>query len=208
MYGRTLWLGGALALVLSLCGLGCEAPPHPAQQTAQRFLEALQYGDAQALYGLHAAGSVQSPYCGVAQFERALLKVRSSKDPERCAQAKLILSSKEADTLDDEIALLLQLQRFVCEHPDGGCEAYGALVFRSQLEQSASFKRRPQQVKLHKLIDKDDEAVAYIDLIYAQPAQVEHKLLKLRRFQEQGWLITTTLDELLGQAQPPAQGAP
>ena len=213
----TSWL--ALRLVASaaaLWGAACSAREHPAQQTASRFAQALKYADDQALFSLHVESSPQGTYCVSPQWARLRDGALKRADPTTCAQARALTRAlaqqpdeptdeptgeptddpQDDSSEDAQLALMSQLMRFVCEQPQGSCRDYAQAVFLSELRRAPLYPHRPKAITLQQLLERGDEAVVYLDLDYAPPLGLQPRLLRLRRT-PQGWLVTSSLSELL-----------
>lgn len=189
---------------LALCLGACNPFEHPAQGAVQGFLDGIKYGDVTAIY-LHHSESLpsHSTYCRSTQFKRFLPKVKASANEASCAQAKRVTSPDSNEPLDDELELLMQVTRFVCEVPQGDCLSYGKMVFYSQVEQQPLFIERPQSVKIHKIINKKDQAVAYVDLVYAAdgPLKIQPRTMSLKLVKGK-WLVLNPVTELLALPKP------
>lgn len=202
---RICWSLVLLALALS----ACKPAEHPAQEAVLGLLDGIKYGDVTAVYMHHKESQPsESTYCRSTQFKRFLPKVKASANKESCAQAKRLTSPESNEPLDDELELLMQVTRFVCEVPQGDCLSYGKMVFYSQLEQQPLFIERPQSVKIHKIMGKEDKAVAYVELTYGSGAslKVEPRTLNLRLIKGK-WFVMTSITELLSPPKAPLNKA-
>ncbi len=187
------------AVVFACAVSACERP----QETTTRevraatatFLDALKYGDAQALVDAHIEGSPRSQWCTSESFRAVLESVRARKpSAQECTQVRRAMRAGEEVT--DEERLMLQTVRFICEEPNGRCHDYARRVFTSQLEDAPLWRARPTSYTIREVtLRGDGRAAVYVDLASAAPDAPRHITLHLQHT-PLGWRVSDDLAQL------------
>ena len=170
-----------VAIVAALGLIACEKP-HPAQQTTDAVMTALQYGDHKTVASQHLDSSARGPYCereSVKVFER----VSAVKTDESCARSRA-RTEVEIASLSDEERLLEQMLRYHCTAEKPTCDGFGReLLTRALKEDPALTGITRYEVK--KIVGDPTQAVAYVDIV---AKELVHRTL---RFEKRGssWLL-------------------
>lgn len=192
----SLLLVALVALPACRSRAGQRGPSHAATPQVEAFARALQYRDAQTVYTMHLESTASGTYCGSPVFSRMLQRVKQRKlDAQACSRAALLTRLDEQD-LDAEAALLGQLVRFSCEHPQGTCADYGKQVFEAGLRAAPLWQKPLKGFKVQRVLGTGDEAIAYLDLSYPEPIGTVHKAVALAHTTS-GWHVATPIEELL-----------
>lgn len=179
------------ASLLLLLALGCDRT-HPARPVAERFAEALRYGDVEGMLALHADGTDSSRWCRE-EFRTALRKAHASIDAEECQRIRSI-GEHDLDRMNDELRLAVQLTGWVCEHPDGTCQGYAETVFRQALEGDPLITGELQAVTVRKVFGDEGHAAAYVDITDGS-GETSHRTLQLDRIGDSWRVSAGLLDE-------------
>lgn len=196
--GGLLVLALAALVVLPACRdrKRARGQEHAATPQVEAYVRALQYRDAQTLYTMHLESTASGTYCSSPVFARMLQRVKQRKlDAQACSRAAL-LTRLDDQELDAEAALLGQLVRFGCEHPQGTCTDYAKQVFEAGLRGAPLWGKPLQGFRVQRVLGSGDEAIAYIDLSYPAPLGTVHKAVALTHTTS-GWHVATPIEELL-----------
>ncbi|MFW5968257.1 MAG: hypothetical protein ACOCV2_12100 [Persicimonas sp.] len=193
---RTPTLPAALALVLvAALWVGCKDRPeqHPATDRAVAFLEAVQYGDFERASAMHVDATERGFYCESRAFDELTERAREAATDEECERLA-DLSAADLERLETEAHLLVQMVRFFCEEPEGGCEAYGERVLESHMETSEQRGETTQfsfdDFDLQKVVGDQDKAVVYVDLTGSgEEPGAAHETFEMRRHDGE-WFVT------------------
>ncbi|MEZ4460410.1 MAG: hypothetical protein R3E66_11930 [bacterium] len=172
----------AFFVILAAC------TPDPVANRAEELALAIAAKDKATLEASHVLGTRHNGYCDSDEFGRVLDEVKRGSSAEKCERF-VRASPEEVAALQDEALLLFQIARMVCENPNLTCEAYGARVVASQIEEDPLWGNVQGPPMVRKVIRKDAEpvAAAYVEFTTASGPQV--RALKFRQI-EGRWLLT------------------
>ncbi|MFP4600127.1 MAG: hypothetical protein ACOC9W_00215 [Persicimonas sp.] len=178
------------------CGCKRESAPHPAQEPAEAFLDALKYGDLDRAADRHIDATSEGFYCGSEKFERALQKAKEARSQAECERVEK-LGEAQLGELEPEARFIVQLVRFACEEPESGCADYGRRVVESRLNQLARSDSASRwavaDYRIQRVLGGDGEAVVYVDLFSkADAARATHATIGMREIGGE-WVVTEPL---------------
>ncbi len=178
------------------CGCKRQSAPHPAQEPAEAFLDALKYGDFDTAADHHIDGTSEGFYCGSEKFERALQKAKEARSEAECERVEK-LGEAQLGELEPEARFIVQLVRFACEQPEAGCADYGQRVVESHLNQLArsdgASRWAVADFRIQRVLGGDEEAVVYVDLFSkADAARASHATIGMRKVGDK-WVVAEPL---------------
>jgi hypothetical protein len=175
-----------------------EPPAHPAEASAEEFLDALKYGDASRAAALHIESTDQGFYCQSDKFEGVLELAHSKRSPAECGRLdSQHLDDQRLDKLRVEARLLVQIVRFSCAHPQGGCALYGERVLESHLAaklDASTFRWRNGDWTIRKVMGDHDEAVVYVELGAQTGQKAAFETLAMKRVGDQWFVAESFVD--------------
>jgi hypothetical protein len=162
----------------------------PVERAAREFLKAVQYRDVEGAWRLHAASTHRGSYCRSEAFAKVLSRTRNQKTETDCRDARN-LTERQRDDMAEDAALLVQILRFACEHPDGDCLDYQKEVFFSQFPET-SFWLTLDGFEIGEVRTTGETAKIYVDYWSDDRSEgtTEHRMLEMRRI-DGTWVITT-----------------
>lgn len=191
-----LWWLPAVVICCLLAAAGCERkaeeppPDPPSVRALEAFLKATKYRDVEGAFEHHVESSRQGVYCQSKSFQRVLKRTRQRKTAADCRDVRALPHSKRS-ALKDDAELLVQILRFVCEHPDGGCVDYAREVFATHLPTTTFWKSlgdwEIRRVK-HNKEENPGRATVYLDIRPRDGGEVQHRSIQLRRVDGR-WLV-------------------
>jgi len=162
----------------------------PAERAAREFLKAVQYRDVERAWRRHAASTRRGAYCRSEAFSKVLARTRRQKTETDCRDARSV-TGRRRDQMAEDAALLVQILRFACEHPDGDCLDYQKEVFFSQFPET-SFWLNLDGFEIGDVRSEGETAKVYVDYWSDERSEgaTEHRMLEMRRV-DGTWVITT-----------------
>lgn len=119
-----------------------------------------------------------------------LARTRRQKTETDCRDARKV-TERRRDDMAEDAALLVQILRFACEHPNGDCLDYQQKVFFSQFPET-SFWLTLDGFAIGDVRTTGKTAKIYVDYWSDERSEgaTEHRTLEMRRFDET-WVVTT-----------------